>query len=271
MADCEKVEADGCKTGTSDGAYSFVGNILSGAALIAAGYNAYRAVELATKEWNMAKKYWQLAQNWLDYYKAYFAPVEDQELKEAMDLPHEAPQYDVARGRARVAVMMEFRDMLHKTMRCMSSYCSGLRQDMLVELITAQADSLALADGLGYRNERAYIETREDVRFEKMLNTAKRGRDIVADNVSFAKAAANIYGDLFNQTWAGLEGAGAYLGYWSNRNKTHYPTTYLRGASTQIAGQQRPLMAYSRSDGAQVEVYQGGAIPESRNIQERDL
>lgn len=219
----------GCirQDGVTDEGLDIFGGLLAGAAVLSAGYNAYRAVELATKEWAMADKYWRIAQNWLDYYRDYFAPVEDQEVNEAMNLQKDEPDYETARGRARAVAWLQFKDVLRQGVRCTSRYCTGLRQDMLADMSAAQADAVAMADGLGYRNERAYIEARDDVRFKKMLETAKRGRDMVADNVSLATAAAGIYGDLFNQAWQGLTGAGQYLGYYGSRNQTMYPTTYL--------------------------------------------
>lgn len=219
----------GCiqQDGTTDEGMDIISALLTGAAILSAGYNAYKAVELATKEWEMADKYWRIAQNWLDYYRDYYAPVEDIEVEEALSLKKEEPDYETARGRARAVAWLQFRDVLRQGIRCTSRYCTGLRQDMLADLSSSQADAVAMADGLGYRNERAYIEARDDVRFKKMLETAKRGRDMVADNVSLAAAAAGIYGDLFNQAWEGLTGAGQYLGYWGSRNDTAYPTTYL--------------------------------------------
>src|SRR5699024_4066806 len=119
-----------------------------------------------------------------------------------------------------------------------------LRADILTDLSIAQAAAVAMADGLGYRNERAYIESRNEVRFEKMMNTAKRGRDMLADNVSLAKSAAGIYGDLWNQAWSGIQGAGSYLGYYFNRNDTQYPTTYTADRAimhTQATGGLEPI------------------------------
>lgn len=214
--------------GESDSTKIAIGDLLAGAAIIAAGYNAARAVEIATKEWEMAKKYWAIANNWLDHYKNYYAPVENQEVVEALNLPKAVPEYEVARGRARAVAWIQFKNVLSTAIRCTSKYCTGLRNDMLIDMATAQADAVTLADGMGYRNERAYIESRDDVRFDKMFNTAKRGRDMVADNVSLARTSAGIYGDLFDQAWAGLQGAGSYLGYWSKRNDTHYPTTFTQ-------------------------------------------
>lgn len=215
------------KHGTNDQQYGLFANILADAAILSAAYNSARAVDIATKEWNMAKKYWRIARNWLDHYKDYYAPVEDQEINEALNIPAETPQYNATEGRARTAAMLQFRGQLRKSMRCTSRYCTGLRKDMLANILSAQADALSLAEGLGYRNERAYLESRDDVRFSKMLNTAKRGRDIIADNVSLIKTSAGIYGNLYNQAWEGLAGAGQYLGYAANRNMPSYPTEYL--------------------------------------------
>lgn len=222
------------KHGTNDQQYGLFANILADAAILSAAYNSARAVDIATKEWNMAKKYWRIARNWLDHYKDYYAPVEDQEINEALNIPAETPQYDATEGRARTAAMLQFRGQLRKSMRCTSRYCTGLRKDMLANILSAQADALSLAEGLGYRNERAYLESRDDVRFSKMLNTAKRGRDIIADNVSLIKTSAGIYGNLYNQAWEGLAGAGQYLGYSANRNTPSYPTEYLSRTDTNL-------------------------------------
>lgn len=226
------------KHGVTDGERSLFGDLLAAAALAAAATSAYKAYDIAVKEWEMAKKYWRISQNWMDYYKNAYAPVEDQEIAEALQLEEAEPLYEVARGRARASAWIEFQGKLRNPMRCMSRYCTGLRGDILVQVSRAQADAVALADGLGYRNERAYVETRNDVRFEKRLNTAKRGRDIISDTVSLGAAAAGIYGDLLDQAWQGLTGAGQYLGYYLNRNQPAYPTTYMAGRATPV---QAPL------------------------------
>ena len=215
------------RDGVTDTSRELFGNLLSGAAIAAAAYNASRAVSIATKEWEMAKKYWQIAENWLDHYKDNYAPVEDQEVAEARALQDEEPKYDIARGRARTVAWLQFRGVLRQTTKCTSRYCTGLRQDMLVDMLTSQADAVALNDSLGYRNERAYIEARADERFKRQFETAKRGRNMLSDNVSLGRAAAGIYGNLFEQAWTGLEGAGQYLGYWGARHQTAYPTSYL--------------------------------------------
>lgn len=204
------------------------GNLLAAAAVASAAYNSAKAVSIAIDEWNLAKKYWRIAENWLDHYRDNYAPVEDMEVAEARMLTDPSPEYVTARGRARAAAWVKFRDMPRQAVRCTTRYCTGLRQDMLADIYGAQAAAVAMSDALGYRNERAYIAARSDQRFQKQFNTAKRGRDIVADNASLGKATAGIYGSMFDQAWAGLEGAGQYLGYWGARHQTAYPQVYTR-------------------------------------------
>ena len=242
-------QSDECnvKRGVNDEERGYFGDILSAAAIAAAGYNAYKAYDIARQEWEMAKKYWRIAENWLDYYKNAYAPVEDQELAEAMALEKPQPVYEAARGRARTSAWLEFRGQLRKALRCTSRYCTGLRNDMLMRISQAQAQAVSLADGLGYRNERAYVEARDDVRWERRLNTAKRGRDIIADVTSLGMASAGIYGSMLDQAWQGLESAGMYLGYAGNRNQPAYPQNYIAGTAY---AESRPV--YSR-DGAKID------------------
>lgn len=220
------------KHGSGDTERSLFGDLLSAAAIAAAGYNSKKALEIATQEWEMAKKYWRIAENWLSYYKNAYAPVENQEIAEALVIPIAEPKYEIARGRARANAWIEYKGQLRKALRCTSRYCTGLRGDMLLRITAAQAQAVSMADGLGYRNERAYVEARNDVRWEQRLNTAKRGRDIVADVTSLGTASAGIYGSLLDQAWQGLSSAGMYLGYTQNRNQPAYPTTYIAGNST---------------------------------------
>lgn len=125
--------------------------------------------------------------------------------------------------------VLQSKGAILRGIRCTSKYCSGLREIIIRDVLKARAQAAALADSAGWRNERAYIEARGDVKFDKRVNTAKRGRDMNADNVSFARNSTNIYADLFEQSWQGLTGAAQFLGYGSARNPTAYPRTYLGG------------------------------------------
>lgn len=222
--------------GYDDLTRTIVSGILEVAAVGAAAYNTAVAVRIATKEYKIGMKYWDLAENWLQYYKDFYAPLEDQELKEARNQKPEVPQYKMAQGRARASAWMKFKGLYDQTVRCTSRYCTGKRKDILETLTAAQAGGLALCEGMGYRNERAYMEARDDVRFKRMYETAKRGRNMAADPVSFGIAAAGIYGDVYQQAYDGLVGAGQFLGYMLNRQPTAYPRLRLRFDPAEITG-----------------------------------
>lgn len=210
----------------------WIGALLAAGAVLTAGYNADKSFDIAKQEWEMADKYYKLSKEWLDYYRDNYAPVEDMEIEEASALEADRPIYDTARGRARVVAWMSFKNKLDASMRCTTRYCTGLREDMIMQLSSAQANAVSMADGLGYRNERAYIESRDDIRFKKQLETAKRGRNLPTESLSFAKSSAGIYGDLYEQAWNGLKSAGYYLGYTTFRNPTAYPTTLMGDSNT---------------------------------------
>lgn len=213
--------------GVGDAGRSMFGTILAAAATTAAAYNSVKAVELAQKEWNLAKKYWQLAKNWMDYYNGTYAPVEDMEVQEALDLETEPGFYKAAAGRAKLAAYKQTMPLLQGKQNALPKYLVGRRIAILTRMRMAQMQAATMAYLQGKRNERAYVEARDDIRFEKQLNTVRRGRNIVGQNISFASTAAGIYGSLYDQTWLNLQSAGRYLGYESARGATAYPQTFV--------------------------------------------
>ena len=211
------------KDGLNDITRDLFGSVLTIASIAAAAHNADEAFRIASEEWSLAKKYWAISNNWLNYYQNAYVPVEDKEADEANKLKGEQPEYQAARGRAKAAAWANFRGLAHKAVCRTTKYCSGKRQDLLETLASAQANALAMCDALGYRNERAYIEARDDVRFSRQYGVVQRGRNMVANAPSFGRTSAGIYGKLADQAWQGLKGAGATLGYILNRSSTDYP------------------------------------------------
>lgn len=210
-------------TGQTDTSSSIIANAFKVAKLAAAGYLLYCKYDIFKAEWDIAKKYYNIAKWWLDYYKDNYAPVENTEVKEALALEKTTPDYETARGRTRVAAWLAFKGKTLDIYKRTTRYSTGARAFYLLNLVTAQADAVAQADGLGYRNERAYVKTRNDIRFQKMMSTAKRGRNMAADPISFTKDALGSYGDVWKQVWGNLNKLGKSMGYSEARNETEYP------------------------------------------------
>lgn len=213
-----------CNLGVSSGDrtnQAILWSVLMGAA---ATYNTGQAINFANKQYSMAKDYLKISQWWNDYKRTYFDPVEDQELDEAMKLTEETPYYDVAKGRAQTAGRIRFKNAVNKAVQCTSEYCTGLRGVLLRDTLAQEAMTVAALSNFGYRHERAYIESRSDVRWKRMLATASRGRGMQATAVSQSQLAFGIYGSLGEAAGKGAAGAASLGGYFWNRNDTIYPT-----------------------------------------------
>jgi hypothetical protein len=236
------------KHGTTDADADVIATAIKAAKILAATYTAYSAYDSAKVEWEIAKKYYNISKWWLDYYRDYFAPVEDQELSEAMNLEKEVADYETARGRARVSAWLAFKGKTLDIYKTTTRYMTGRRAYMLVALMAAQADAVAQVDGLGYRNERAYVKTRNDIRFQKMMSTAKRGRNMASDPISFTADALGSYGDLWKQAWLNLKKIGYSSGYNSARNETIYPDFFLSAGVGAVAPQATPTRGQSYVD-----------------------
>lgn len=224
-----------CGKGITDTDKNILSSLWNLVPAVVAAYNTGQAIDFALKQHEIAKDYLKISQWWRDYYNNYFRPVEDQELSEAMNLQETTPYYDTMRGRSQTAGRIKFKNAVNKTVQCTSEYCTGLRQQMLYDTLEQQAKVMSTLTGLGYRNERAYYESRSDVRWKRMINTAARGRDLQADAISSAALAYGIYGSLGQQAAKGAEGAAQAAGYFWNRNDTFYPTLMRVTASQQTA------------------------------------
>lgn len=228
--------------------------------------NAYTLFDNAKLEWEIARGYYNISKSWLDYYRDYFAPVEDVEAAEAMALEKEVADYETARGRARVSAWLAYKGKTLDIYRTTTRYMTGRRAYLLVRLVSSQADAVAQADGLGYRNERAYIKTRNDVRFQKMMSTVKRGRNMAADPINFTSDALGSYGDLWKQAWLNLNRIGYTSGYNDARNETSYPNTSV-GVSTGVAASNTNTMSAANMQPVSVTSYSysGGATTYSKD------
>jgi len=190
---------------------------------VVTAYNTEEAIKFAMRQHEIAKEYLRISEWWRSYYNNYFRPVEDVELAESLLSTEETPFYDTMRGRAQTTGRIMFKNAAVKAAQCTSEYCTGLRQQIVFDTIDKEARTIDMLTGVGYRNERAYIESRSDVRWQRMLGTVQRGRDMQSTAVNSAQLAFGIYGELGQQAAKGAEGAISAYAYMHNRNDTYYP------------------------------------------------
>lgn len=212
-----------CNKGESDSGKANLGSIFNVLALAVAGYSTAAAISTAQQQYEIAKDYLEIAEWWRDYYNTVFAPWENIELEEVLALVDEEPEYDITIGRTRTAGRIRFKGMDYQAIRCTSEYCTGLRGALLKDAAVAEATAVAALSNLGWQNEKAWVEARNDLRWKKILAVINRGRDMIAENVRFSNLAFGIFGDLTKQAGDAASGAIGYLGYNLYRRETRYP------------------------------------------------
>lgn len=224
------------KRGQTDSNKSGSADILRAAAVAVAAINTAAAIKMADLQWEIAKDYLDIAKSWRNYYNNTYKPGEDQELAEAWALQPHPLHFETAIGRARATARFQFRDQLDRVIQGTSQYCVGLREALLKDMVNAEAQALAAISGLGQRNEQAHKDALDDVRWKKREQVLNRGRNMIADNITYSNMAAGIFGDLGAQAAKGAGGAMHYLGYTGTRRDTEYPTTLYMGQREQYAG-----------------------------------
>lgn len=236
-------KAGSCNHGLTDYDKSTLSLLWDIVPAVIAAYNTGQAIHFGTKQYEIAKDYLKISQWWRDYYNNSFRPLEDQELSEAMGLTETTPYYDTMRGRAQTAGRLKFKNAVNTAVQCTSEYCSGLRQQLLFDVLDQESRALNSLAGLGYRNERAYYESRSDIRWKRMINTAARGRDLQSQAINSAQLAYGIYGSLGEQVSKGAEGAASAFGYFHYRSDPRYPTLMTIQQASQQASQQSPVQS----------------------------
>lgn len=195
-----------------------------------AAYSAYTATKLADQQMDIARRYYDIAKGWWDWYRGSYVPLEDAELAEAMGLQIRTPLYDVAVGRAKATAQFIFRNRMDQAVQCTSQYATGLRGARLLDEAKRQAYTMAAVENMGFRNERNRIDILNSRRWARREAVVNRGRDLMANNVSYGQVAGAILGDLSAQAGKAAGGALYAMGYTLNRNETQYPNyMYYQG------------------------------------------
>lgn len=240
-------KAGSCNQGLTDYDKSTLSLLWDIIPAVIAAYNTGQAIHFGMKQYKIAKDYLKISQWWRAYYNNFFMPLEDQELSEAMGLREATPYYDTMRGRAQTAGRLKFKNAVNTAVQCTSEYCTGLRQQLLLDVLDQESRALNSLAGLGYRNERAYYESRSDIRWKRMINTAARGRDLQSQAIDSAQLAYGIYGSLGEQVSKGAEGAASAFGYFHYRSDPRYPTLMTIQQASQQASQQTSQQSSAQS------------------------
>jgi hypothetical protein len=217
---------DGCKqgkTGVSDRGKLAVGIVWQVASAALAAANIATSAHMAAKQFDLARRYYQISRNWRDWYNEAFVPLEDMELDEVTGLKKAEPHYDMAVGRAQVLARIGLAGQPRAALRCLPAHAVGLRTTIAVEASKALGAALASTGQLGWRNERARVAARDDLRWKRLEAVVTRGRSMASENVVYGNLAAGIYGNLAKQAGDAAGGYMRFLAYARNRFEGYFP------------------------------------------------
>lgn len=191
--------------------------LAKGAAALATG----RAFQAAREQNKIARRYYELAKRQWDFYAKHYIPLELKEIDEINRTRKYKPDYNTAiRGHdcanAVFDSMSDHRDKLYNEF-CI---CPDESTNHLFELAlsTVRGDSHNFAR----RYAEAHADKLDDIRWNRKLQVATRGRGLLPQSSEFANKAAGMFGQYSN-AMSGFAGqAMRFSGYISNRRRTQY-------------------------------------------------
>lgn len=230
------------QVGITDSGIDYAANVARAAAIAVAVVNTAAAIEIASDQESLAKDYLRIAKSQQNYYYEVYVPCEDKELEEACSAALYEKHNNIQIGRMKNSVRHQFAGVLDKDIQCSSRYCTGRMAAIIKDRLTSEAAALATAANLARRYEEDYAEAQDDLRWARRSQALARGRDMMAQAVSFSGFAYGLFGKLGDQAQKGAAGAMGYLGYASARNETVYPSRrYEEREEAPLLGTSYPL------------------------------
>lgn len=188
-----------------------------------AAVNTIAAIDIARKQYNIARDYYKLAKRKWDRFLDKYGPCERKEMAEACNTPEYDPKYDERGAEYGNEVSAAFSDVGNRMDAVFRQYCicpdESLVSDMDLTRSIVEADSVNFA----YRREENRKIAQDDRRWTRRQQALNRGRDLQSNAAKYAEMAANAYGDVGANIGKAAGGAMTALGYFQNRRDTAYP------------------------------------------------
>lgn len=217
-------------------------NVLWKAAMIAvAGINTAAQLEIANKQYSIAKDYANLASDrWSRFVNGY-APFEQSMLNEVRNSPEYKPDYNGAKARAEQMNNHAFISSDRAMASIGGAYALCVDSSLIDDMDYAEAVSVDDSANYGYRDEENYAQAKSDNRWNRRSRLLNIGRDNLQQSASYADSANSALDRLKGLAGAGAQGAMNLIGYLSTIRETQYPSfftggTALSGSSSQALG-----------------------------------
>lgn len=198
-------------------------NWASVAASAVVAVNTMAAIDIARKQYNIARDYYKLAERKWDRFLSKYGPCERKEMAEACNTPEYTKEYDARASEYGNEVSAAFTDVDRRMGDIFTQYCicpdETLGRDLDMTRAIMEADSMNFA----YRREEHRKVAMDDRRWTRRQQALNRGRDLQSNAAKYAEMAANAYGDVGGNIGKAAEGAMTAIGYFQNRRDTVYP------------------------------------------------
>lgn len=194
-------------------------NLIAIAVTVWATSESYKA---AKKEYEIGKRYYQLAKDQWDHFYNNYRPLEDQELAEIWNEQPYKPDYDNAiRGHTNLTDKLFSNADKHRQ-ALMAKYC--LCNDVSQFTKTENIKSIVKGDSDNFARRYAekLAQEKNDLRWNKRIAAMARGRNILNQAASFASKAASLYGEYAKAMGGLANQAAQFSGYVQNRFRTTY-------------------------------------------------
>lgn len=195
--------------------------ILEGLSKAAAVLASTRALQAARQQDKIARVYYGLAEHQWNFYKGNYVPLELQEIDEVnRETQYKADYNNAIKGHNCTELVFDstedHRDKIFKEYHVCTDPTTAIRFN--IAMSTVKGDTLNFAR----RYAESLAERRDDIRWNKKMQVATRGRNLLPESSNFANRASGLFGE-YSSAMSGLAGdALGFSGYIRNRVETQF-------------------------------------------------
>ena len=177
----------------------------------------------AKEEYKIGKRYYDLAKEQWDFFYEHYRPLEEQELAEiwAEQEPYIPDYMTKTQGHTNlVDFTFTQADAHRRQLAAKYCICDDVSQFRTADLMrsTVWGDS----DNFARRYAEQLAQEKNDIRWQRRIAAASRGRNLLATSATFASKAAGFFNQYAQGMSSVAQGAAQFSGYVQNRFKTEY-------------------------------------------------
>ena len=182
----------------------------------------YETWKAAKEEYKIGKDYYDLAKEQWDFFLENYRPLEDQELSEIWAEPPYEPDYPKSIAGHTNTIDKVFAAAERHRSALTDKYCVCPDVSMFTKTDIMKSTVRGDSDNFGRRYAEKLAQEKNDIRWQRRISTASRGRNLLSESASLASKAAGLFGDYAKAMGNVASGAMAFSGYVNNRMQTEY-------------------------------------------------